>query len=60
MKNHRYIVLVLTGLLVLGCSEERLEPDPQSFFSPENTLIDRAGIEAIIEWIIYDKTIITL
>ena len=48
MKNHRYILLVLTGLLILGCSEERLEPDPQSFFSPENTLIDRAGIEAII------------
>ncbi|MDN5213175.1 RagB/SusD family nutrient uptake outer membrane protein [Fulvivirgaceae bacterium BMA12] len=35
-------------LLVSGCSEERLEPDPLSFFSPENTLNDKAGLEAVI------------
>ncbi len=31
-----------------SCSKERLVPEPLSFFSPENTLNDKAGLEAII------------
>ena len=34
--------------MISGCSEEWLEPDPKSFFSPENTLNDKAGLEAVI------------
>ena len=47
MKSFIYI---LFGLLIMasGCSEEWLEPDPKSFFSPENTLVDKAGIDAVV------------
>ncbi len=47
MKIHIYTFIAII-LLASGCSEERLEPDPLSFFSPENTLNDKAGLEAVI------------
>ena len=46
MKNFRYIIIAL--LISFGCSEKWLEPDPKSFFSPENTFTDKAGLEAVL------------
>ena len=34
--------------LISACTEEWLEPDPKSFFSPESSLVDKAGMEALI------------
>ncbi|SMG13999.1 RagB/SusD family nutrient uptake outer membrane protein [Arenibacter troitsensis] len=47
MKNYKYL-LIIAILMVSGCSIDRLEPDPLSFFSPENTLIDKAGMDGLI------------
>ncbi|MCR9264559.1 MAG: RagB/SusD family nutrient uptake outer membrane protein [Flavobacteriaceae bacterium] len=47
MKKYKYL-FIITALLVFSCSKERLEPEPLSFFSPENTLDNRAGIESVI------------
>lgn len=47
MKNRIYILLLMV-FLGLACSEERLEPEPQSFFSPENVFVNREGIESVI------------
>jgi len=47
MKNYIYI-LISVLFIASGCSEEWLEPDPKSFFSPENTLVDKAGMDAVI------------
>lgn len=47
MKNYIYILFSII-LLASGCSEEWLEPDPQSFFSPDNTLVDKAGLDAVV------------
>lgn len=47
MKNYIYIFLSIM-VLASGCSDEWLEPDPLSFFSPENTLNDKAGLESVI------------
>ena len=47
MKAHNYISITFL-LILFACSQERLEPDPKSFFSPENTLNDIAGIEAVV------------
>ncbi|MEQ6118793.1 RagB/SusD family nutrient uptake outer membrane protein [Reichenbachiella sp. MALMAid0571] len=47
MKSFIYILFALL-LIASGCSEEWLEPDPKSFFSPENTIVDKAGIDAVV------------
>ncbi len=47
MKNIIY-TLIIAVFFTSGCSEEWLEPDPKSFFSPENTFTDKAGLEAVI------------
>lgn len=47
MKTYIYILISIL-FLVSGCSEERLEPEPLSFFSPENTLNNKEGLEAVI------------
>ncbi|QGY47970.1 RagB/SusD family nutrient uptake outer membrane protein [Maribellus comscasis] len=45
----RYIIYSLLIFLILSaCTEEWLEPDPKSFFSPESSLVDKAGMEALI------------
>src|SRR5690554_1413748 len=46
----KYIGLLLAGtLLVLGsCSKEWLEPEPLSFFAPENVYLDEAGFESLL------------
>ncbi|WP_422080755.1 RagB/SusD family nutrient uptake outer membrane protein [Ulvibacterium sp.] len=47
MKIYKYSFVALL-FLAFGCSEERLEPDPKSFFTPENTLVDIAGLESVV------------
>lgn len=36
--------LVVSGLW--GCSEDFLKPNPESFYTPENALVDKKGMEA--------------
>ena len=43
MKKIIYAILT-TMLLATGCSESWLDPDPLSFYSPGNTLIDKEGM----------------
>jgi hypothetical protein len=39
----------MTVLVVLtACSKEWLEPEPLSFFAPENTFVDKAGFDALL------------
>src|SRR5699024_3973050 len=42
------IVAMLSGLLVSGCGDSFLQPDPKSFLTPQNTLVDREGFEAVL------------
>lgn len=43
-------LLLIPGLLIFigSCSEDFLEPKPQSFFTSENIFVDKAGFEAIL------------
>lgn len=38
--------LVVTCFVLASCSESFLEPEPLSFFAPENVFVDKAGYEA--------------
>lgn len=42
-----YIIL-LSALLLTNCSDSWLEPDPLSFYSPGNTLVDKEGMLSTI------------
>ena len=47
MKRNRYFKILLILFLssyLISCV--KLKPEPLSFFAPENTFIDKAGIEA--------------
>lgn len=45
----RILSLALSALLlVTACSEDFLKPEPQSFFTPENVFVDKAGYEAML------------
>lgn len=49
MKDIYKITIVCACLLfAFGCEEDRLEPRPLSFFSPENVLVDQAGFESVL------------
>jgi len=48
MKNYYSYIFLSIIFLFSGCSKERLEPVPLSFFSPENTLNDKAGLNSVI------------
>src|SRR5690606_18223839 len=48
MKNTiRYIFLAVV-LFSSSCSEEFLEPNPKSFFAPENVFVDKTGFDALL------------
>jgi len=53
MKNivkHIKIGSVIIAFLLLGsCSERFLEPEPLSFFAPENVLVDEKGLQAVLD-----------
>lgn len=40
------LLLMIGSLAIISCSDSFLEPDPKSFFAPENTYINEAGFEA--------------
>lgn len=51
MKTFRNkLIMIAASLLfmVSGCNQEWLEPDPLSFYSPENALVDKQGVEALL------------
>jgi len=49
MKTIKSLALILSLFLIsVSCSEEWLEPDPLSFFSPENVYVDKAGFESLL------------
>lgn len=53
MRNYRkrstpLLATFLSIVLVFGCSEDFLKPEPLSFFSPENVLVDRQGMESLL------------
>lgn len=47
MKRTLYLTLAL-GMFVTGCTEDFLKPQPLSFYSLENTLIDKDGMEGLL------------
>lgn len=51
MKSIKRIIYLSSFSLMLiftSCSEEWLEPEPQSFFAPENTFVDKEGFESLL------------
>jgi hypothetical protein len=51
-------VILLSALLTfVSCKEEWLEPEPYSFFSPENVFVDKAGFESLLISLRKDLTI---
>lgn len=43
-----FAFLILSGVITSSCSDTFLQPDPKSFLTPHNTLVDRAGFEAVL------------
>ena len=41
-------LLVAAPLLLVGCGETFLEPEPKSFFAPENTFTKKAGLQGTL------------
>lgn len=39
---------ILVSMLHVSCSEKWLEPEPRSFYSPENVFVDKAGFESLL------------
>ena len=51
MKNlyKKFLILsLISTTTVIGCKKDWLKPDPLSFYSPENTLTDAAGMRALL------------
>ena len=47
--NKKFLVSIcLLGISLVGCDESRLTPKPLSFFAPENTFNDPAGLRATL------------
>lgn len=40
--------LIFSVLFLTGCKEDFLKPEPLSFFSPENALVDKEGMESLL------------
>lgn len=47
-KINFFLPLICILLVQVSCSEERLEPEPLSFLTPENVFIDQAGFESVL------------
>lgn len=48
MKNIQIIITTIISSFFVSCSSSWLEPDPLSFYTPENTYVDQAGFEALL------------
>ena len=46
MKRINSLILIITLLILNSCSKKWLEPEPLSFFTPENVFVDEAGFES--------------
>ena len=47
--HKKHILAILSCLLIMSaCNKEFLEPEPLSFFAPENTFVDKAGFEGLL------------
>src|SRR5690606_37039626 len=44
----KYIVATLVLAMMTACNEDFLKPEPLSFFSPENALVDKQGMESLL------------
>jgi len=53
IKNIKGIILVLLLTITFSCNEDFLIEAPLSFLSPENTFIDKAGIQTTLDAAIY-------
>lgn len=40
--------LLMIVIAFAGCSKDWLKPEPLSFFTPENTFVDKAGLESVL------------
>lgn len=53
MKNIKLYIISLSVLFVLimasSCKESFLEPEPLSFYAPENVLVDEEGLQAVLD-----------
>ena len=47
-KLNLFLPLICILLVLVSCSEDRLEPEPLSFLTPENVFIDQAGFESVL------------
>lgn len=48
MKRIKILPLILMIFFFISCSEDWLEPDPLSFYTPENVFVDVEGFEAAL------------
>ncbi len=48
MKKYNILVLILIMIFFASCQEDWLDPDPLSFYTPENVFVDAAGFEAAL------------
>jgi len=46
--KHKFLIYFASTLCLLGCSEDFLDPEPHSFYTPENALLDKEGLEATL------------
>ncbi|MEM9329446.1 MAG: RagB/SusD family nutrient uptake outer membrane protein, partial [Bacteroidota bacterium] len=46
--NKISFLLIAIWLLSSACSEEWLEPEPLSFYAPENVFVDESGLESLL------------
>ncbi|MCW0484550.1 RagB/SusD family nutrient uptake outer membrane protein [Gaoshiqia sediminis] len=47
--NIKKIFAISTAVLLGSCSESFLEPQPLSFYAPENVLVDENGLQAVLD-----------
>src|SRR5690625_2024488 len=49
MKNFKIsVIILLTNLVFISCSKNRLKPEPLSFFTPQNVFVDFNGFDAAL------------
>ena len=49
IKNIKGIILVMLLTFTISCGDDFLKEEPMSFLSPENTFIDAAGLQTMID-----------
>ncbi len=48
-ENIKIRSIILLFVLLYSCSESFLEPEPLSFFAPENVLVNEAGLQSVLD-----------